>query len=153
MSQREVLFKETIYPSLGVTASLLALDLAIAFSLWAALGETSALAFFLIAIILSSLWWQSRIHRISLDSEFLTVNQARIARSFLGKAEPLDSESWKRRIGVDFDPRLFHAHKFWIKSGAEIAIVDPRDPHPRWLVGCRRERDLAAAINASRSST
>lgn len=152
MSQREVLFQETIYPSLGVTAALLALDVAMAFALWAALGEVSALAFLLLAIILSSLWWQSAIHRISLDSEFLTVNQARIERRFLGATESLDSENWSRRIGVDFDPRDFHAHKFWIKSGVEIAIVDPKDPHPHWLVGCRRKNDLAAALNESNSS-
>ncbi len=146
MRQETVLFRETIYPSLGVTFSLIALDLAMTFALWAALGETLALAFLLVALILSSLWWRSVIHRTSLDNEFLYVNQARIERRFLGRAEALDSVRWSKRVGVDFDPRLFHAHKFWMKSGVEVEIADPQDPHPSWLIGSKAESELAEAL-------
>ncbi len=150
MSQQQVFFKETIYPSLGVSFSLMALDLAMAFALWAALGETIALSFFVVALILSAFWWRSAIHRISFDGETLRVNRARIERRYLGECQSLDAAQWKRRLGVDFDPRFFHAHKFWIKSGVEVEIKDVRDPHPSWLIASRVPEEFARVINSKR---
>ena len=153
MSQQEVLFKETIYPSLGVTISIIALDIAMAFALWAALGEVSALYFLVVAIMLSAAWWRSVIHRTTIDREFLHVNQARIEHRFLSSVEDLDAIKWRKRVGMDFDPRLFHAHKFWMKSGVEVLISDPRDPHPSWLIGSKAPLKLAEAINSRKSNS
>lgn len=146
MSRANPIFQERITPSIGVTVSLLALDIAIAFALWAALGERIALVVLILALVLCAIWWWSAIQRIFVDDEILQVNQARIPLSLLREVEPLDQEAWRVRIGVEYDPRIFHAHRFWIRSGVQITLEDPRDPHPAWLVGTRRFLELADLI-------
>lgn len=143
-------FVERIHPSMGVTLSLLALDLAMTFALWVALSELAALLFLILLLAFSMLWWQSATLKTSLDSQFLYVNEARIERRFLGDAVPLVKEEWGKRRGIDFDPRAFHAHKFWMRSGVEVLLKDPRDPHPKWLIGSKRANELAALLNSSK---
>lgn len=152
MNRAESIYQERITPSLGVTISLLALDLSIAFALWAALGEAIALTFLAFALLLSSIWWSNAIHRITVADGFLEVNRARISLGHVGEVQVLDRRSWRDRLGVEYDPRLFHAHRFWIRSGVQITLLDPRDPHPAWLIGSKRNLELADAINGARRS-
>ena len=139
--------RERIFPSFGATASLLALLTASSFAIWAALDFVIAATFFLLGSIFISLWWRSAIHRVSVRDGWLHVNEAAIELRYISAAAPLEVDQWQRRRGVDFEPALFHGHKFWMKRGVEISLNDSRDPHPGWLIGSRRPQALAEAIN------
>ena len=139
-------FRERIYPSLGVTFALLALALATSFAIWAALETIIAIAFALVATLLASIWWVGAIHRIELDGDWLRVNDARIEVKHLLNPVFLEGEQWRQRLGANFDPALFHAHRFWMRSGVEVLLQDERDPHGGWLIGSRDGERLVRAL-------
>jgi hypothetical protein len=139
-------FRERIYPSLGVTFALLALVLATSFAIWAALETIIAIAFALVATVLASIWWVGAIHKIEFDGDWLRVNHARIEVKHLFTPVFLDGQQWRQRLGADFDPALFHAHRFWMRSGVEVSLRDERDPHRGWLIGSREGRRLVSAL-------
>lgn len=139
-------FRERIYPSLGVTFALLALALATSFAIWAALETIIAIAFALVATLLASIWWVSAIHRIELDGDWLRVNDARIEVKHLLNPVFLEGEQWRQRLGANFDPALFHAHRFWMRGGVEVLLQDERDPHRGWLIGSRDGERLVRAL-------
>lgn len=139
-------YSERIYPSAGVTLALLALDSSIVFAIWASLDEAFAIVTASVALSLSILWWLSAIARIEVRAGKLRVNQAEIDIGILTAVQVLKGDSWRRSRGSDFDPRLFHAHKFWMKSGVELTLNDVRDPHPGWLVGSNRCDELGALL-------
>lgn len=126
--------------------ALLALDLAVIFAVWAALDERSAILTAFVVTSLSIFWWVTAILRIELRDGELHVNEAKIAVALLRDVRILTGESWRARRGVDYDPHLFHAHRFWMKSGVELTLDDPRDPHPGWLVGSNRVEELRDSI-------
>lgn len=139
-------FSERTFPSIGVSFALAGLVLAATFAIWAALDEVIAATFALIATVLAILWWRSAIHRVEFDGKWLRVNDARVEVRYISRCAGLDHEDWSRRRGVDFDPALFHAHRFWSKSGVELTLDDPRDPHTGWLFGCRDYERLEGVI-------
>jgi hypothetical protein len=139
-------YSEQILPSVGASLALISLAIATSFTLWAALGNFAAAGLLITSLIFIALWWQRAIHKITIDKDFLYVNQAKIEREYLGTVKVLERESWLISRGMKFDPRAFHAHKFWMKSGVEIEILDSRDPHPHWLIGSKRPQELRDAL-------
>lgn len=139
-------FYERIFPSLGATSALLALIGAMAFAIWAALGSTIALAFALIGLALIAIWFQSAIHLVTCDGKKLRVNEAEIELYLVGDINSLQKNEWRERIGANFNPTAFHAHRFWMKSGVAISIRDSKDPHPEWIIGTNQPDQLKAAL-------
>lgn len=142
-------FSERILPSIGVSLAVAALVLATSFSIWAALDTSAAASFALIASTLSLLWWRSSIHRVTFDGNVLRVNDAKIEVRYISSCIAHGPESWKLRRGREFDPALFHSHRFWHRSGIELTLDDARDPHPGWLIGCKDPARLSEIITAS----
>jgi hypothetical protein len=140
-------YRERILPSLGTTLALLGLVLATSFAVWVALGNLTAGVFALLGSFFALLWWRGAVHQIRVQDGQLRVNDAVIELQYIAKVTPLERDQWRDRRGVGFDPALFHAHKFWMKSGVEVTLHDPRDPHPGWLVGSHEPVRLAAAIS------
>jgi hypothetical protein len=146
MSSGQPSFKERIYPSLGATLALMALDLSMVFAIWAALDQMFAFFSAIVVLSLSVIWWIAAISKIDLRDGTLYVNDAKIQVAFISDVRSLTEEAWRARRGVDYDPRLFHAHRFWVKSGVELTLDDPRDPHSGWLIGSRKVEELRDAI-------
>lgn len=146
-------FRERIYPSIGVTFALLALVLSTSFAIWAALETIIAIAFAFVASLVAATWWVGAIHRIEFDGRSLQVNHARIGVEHLVDPVILEGERWRRRLGAEFDPALFHAHRFWMRSGVEVTLIDPRDPHTGWLIGSREGERLSKALAQAITST
>lgn len=142
-------FSERILPSFGVSLATTALVLATSFAIWAALDTTVAVSYALVASTLSLLWWRSSIHRVTFDGKVLRVNDAQLEVRHISSCLALDPQQWKVRRGPNFDPALFHAHKFWHHSGIELALNDARDPHPGWLIGSKDPARLSEVITAS----
>lgn len=144
-------YRERIFPSIGATASLLSLVLASAFAIWAALDIVIATTFFVLGCILIALWWRGATHRISVKDGWLHLNEARIELRYISAVTPLNEDQWQLRRGVNFNPAFFHAHKFWMKRGVELTLIDDRDPHPGWLLGSNKPTEFASAIKGNPS--
>ncbi len=78
----------------------------------------------------------------------LRAGRARIETHHLGAVEALDPEASRRVAGVEADARAYLLLRPYLKRSVRVAILDPADPAPYWLLGTRHPDDLAAALRA-----
>lgn len=88
--------------------------------------------------------------RVEVRDGTLYAGPARIALTFLGTPEALDKEATRRVHGVDADARAFLHTRPYISRSVKVAVNDPADPAPYWLISTRHPRQLAAAISQHR---
>jgi hypothetical protein len=90
--------------------------------------------------------------RVVVGDATLRAGRAEIELGFLGAVEPLDPEAARRVAGPEADARAYLVLRPYLKRAVKVAIEDPADPAPYWLIGTRHPDRLAAAI-ASATST
>ncbi len=88
---------------------------------------------------------------IRMDDAVLHVGRAQIELRYLSGAQALDAAQTRSRSGVEADARAYLVLRPYIATAVEIAIDDPDDPVPYWLVSTRRPRALSSAIADGRS--
>jgi hypothetical protein len=81
----------------------------------------------------------------------LHVGRAHIPAVLLGDAVVLDRVGLRAALGPGSDARVFACVRAWIPTAVQIAVVDPADPTPAWLVSSRRPELLVAAVQAARN--
>ena len=101
----------------------------------------------LLAAVVGLLVWIGS-SRVEVRDGNLYVGPARIELHHVGAVEALDKEATRRVHGPDADARAFLHTRPYISRAVRIAIDDPADPTPYWLVSTRHPRTLAAALNA-----
>jgi hypothetical protein len=106
---------------------------------WTGTGVLLALVFGLMAWVGSS--------RIEVGDGVLYVGPAHIELSHVGQVEALDKEATRLVHGRDADARAFLHTRPYISRAVKIAIDDPADPTPYWLVSTRHPKKLAAALS------
>jgi len=82
----------------------------------------------------------------------LRAGRADVALTHVGEAAAATDAAARIELGTGLDARAFLIIRGWIRPVVRIPITDPVDPTPYWLVSSRRPKELAAAINASRST-
>lgn len=123
--------------------------LSLVIAIWAAFDNTvtliafvaSTIAIFYIAFVMRS--------TITFDGKELRIDRAHIDIKYLGDAKILDSSAMRLLRTRDADPAAYLAIRFWIPAGLKIAVVDPRDPTPYWLITSKRGEEIAALLNKS----
>jgi hypothetical protein len=105
---------------------------------WAASAALLAAVYGMFAWIGSS--------RIEVRDGVLHVGRAHIAVTYLGPAEALDKDATHRVHGVEADARAFLHMRPYLSRSVRVAIDDPADPTPYWLISTRHPRRLAAAL-------
>lgn len=91
--------------------------------------------------------------RVSVGPAGVAVGDAVLQWPYVGDVRVLDPTQWRARLGPEADARAFLHVRPYVKSGVEIEVADPADPHPYWLIASRRPADLAAAVTGSRPPT
>jgi Protein of unknown function (DUF3093) len=86
---------------------------------------------------------------VVVDDETFTAGRARIAREHLGAAEALTGEEARLARGRDCDPRAYLVLRPYLSGAVRVALTDPADPAPYWLVATRRPERLAEALGAA----
>ncbi|WP_168202693.1 MULTISPECIES: DUF3093 domain-containing protein [Georgenia] len=76
----------------------------------------------------------------------LTAGRAHIGAEHLGITERLDAERMVAVMGPEADARAYVCQRPWVRQGVRVAVTDPRDPAPYWLVASRHPERLAAAL-------
>lgn len=84
--------------------------------------------------------------RIVVTDQWLYAGSARIERRFTGAVSALDAQGMRRLAGRDANARAHLLVRPYISTGVRIAIDDPRDPTPYWLLSSRRTAELEAAL-------
>lgn len=110
-------------------------------------GVRTWLAYVLvIPLTLGALWWWGRI-QIQVSTTELAVDDARITLEFIAAARPLHGAQRRGALGPELHPAAFVVQRPWIDGVVQIALDDPADPTPYWLVSSRDPDALAAIIN------
>jgi len=132
-----------------VLAFIYFLFLSLVIAIWAAFDNTVTLFAFIaatIAIIYIAFAMRSTI---TFDGKELRIDRAHIDIKYLGEATILDSSAMRLLRTRDADPAAYLAIRFWIPKGVKIAVVDPRDPTPYWLITSKRGEEIAALLDNS----
>ncbi|MDX6225565.1 MAG: hypothetical protein QOE64_1941 [Frankiales bacterium] len=121
-------------------AALLGLEVGVATN--AAIGGLTALGV--------SVGLGAGLHRSTLVLEVsdgeLRAGAARAPLSAFGSVVAHDPRTLRLRRGRDADPAAFLALRPWVHTAVELAVTDPTDPTPYWLVATKRADELVAVL-------
>lgn len=135
----------TVPLSYWVIAAAFGLTFVIAIGGYFPLPWFIALGILGVALIAGALifygWKQVRV-----SSAGVSAGQSLLEWPYVGEVKVLDQAQWRARLGPDADVRAFLHTRPYLKSGVEITIADPEDPHPYWLLASRTPDELAAAV-------
>ena len=90
--------------------------------------------------------------KVRVDSAGLGVARSTVEWTYVGPVTQLSKAEVRKRLGPDADPRALILYRSYADEAVEIAIADPADPHPYWLVSTHDAAKLAAAIETARSA-
>ncbi len=76
----------------------------------------------------------------------LHAGRAHVPLALTGEVEELDTPAMRQANGPGLDARAFLCIRGWIHTGVRVALDDPKDPTPYWLLSSRRPEQLAQAI-------
>ena len=88
--------------------------------------------------------------RVAVTGAELVAGRARIPLGLLGQIDVLDRAEFTALRGPRADVRAYLCQRSWIPRGVRVAVVDPEDPTPYWLVSSREPTKLAAALDRAR---
>jgi len=102
------------------------------------------------AAVAAALLWYGRV-RIGVDADGLHAGKARLEWPFAGEVHTHDRAATRFRLGAGADHAAWLLVRGFVAGSVEIAIADPADPHPYWLVSSRNPAALAHAIAQRRA--
>lgn len=88
--------------------------------------------------------------RVRVEDGTLVAGRAQIPVSLLADATPLDRDATRLLAGRDADARAYLLIRPYLKRSVRVAVVDPADPTPYWLVSTRRPEALVEALTSAR---
>ena len=139
-------YREVIRMPLWLLALIYFFFLSLVLSIWAALGNTAALASLIAATTLLLLIAIKTAMIIEVDMHELRVGRAHIALEFLGAAQSLTSIEVRTLRTRDADPAAYLGIRFWSSTGVRVAINDSRDTTPYWLITSNNGDELVKAL-------
>ncbi|MGF1646852.1 MAG: DUF3093 domain-containing protein [Kineosporiaceae bacterium] len=104
-----------------------------------------------------AVWWSPTVRIVEVRrpdgslEPWLQAGTSRIPVRALGEVAALRDGEWRAELGPALDARSHRVVRGWVGHGVRVAVTDPRDPVPYWLVSTRRPEDLAAAVTGARA--
>jgi Protein of unknown function (DUF3093) len=89
--------------------------------------------------------------RIRVADGVLHAGRAQIPVGLLASPVALDAETTRRLAGVDADAHAYLLLRPYLKRSVQVAVTDPADPVPYWLLSTRRPEALVSALAAAGS--
>ncbi|MFV0452488.1 MAG: DUF3093 domain-containing protein [Propioniciclava sp.] len=102
-------------------------------------------------VIGAFLAWTGRIV-VMVAPEGLRVGSAFIAWSYVGEVTALSVEQARALLGPDADSRAHVVQRPWLSLAVRVAVDDPADPHPYWLVSTRSPAQICAVAERARAA-
>lgn len=147
-------FRERLVPGPGTIAALLLLGPAVyvvVLPLRAAPIVPLAIAIAVTAAAEAVLVLSTPVLTVA-DGE-LRAGPARIAVALTGETESFRREEARAARGTGLDARAWTLIRGWVDPVVRIALVDPDDPAPYWLLSTRRPDELRAALAAEHAAS
>lgn len=88
--------------------------------------------------------------RIRVADGMLLAGRARIPVHLLAEPTALDAETTRLLAGRNADARAFFLLRPYLKRAVRVAVEDPADPTPYWLLSTRHPERLAGALTTAR---
>ncbi|WP_425846642.1 DUF3093 domain-containing protein [Agrococcus sp. TSP3-2-1] len=107
-----------------------------------------AVAIVLYVAVVALLWLSAPV--VAVEGAELRAGRARIPVAQLGSPEVLLGDAAQAALRAGWDPADHHVVSPWTRALLRVAVEDPEDPTPAWLISSRRPEALAAAIEAAR---
>ena len=83
---------------------------------------------------------------IQVGSSNLKISRAKIPRNLLGKIEEISKDQIFSERGPNLNPAAFKVFQGTVKTAVKIAVNDPNDPTPYWIISTRKPAQLASAL-------
>jgi hypothetical protein len=89
---------------------------------------------------------------IDVTTNHLRAGRATLPIEVAGEATPFRGDDARLQRGQKLDARAWLMIRGWVSPVVTIAVLDPADPTPYWLLSTRSPETLAAAIAEARAS-
>jgi hypothetical protein len=144
-------YREVIRTPLWLLAIIYFFFLSLVISIWAGLGNNSALvSLVVLTLILVAVYVKAGLV-IEVDDTEIRVGRAHLQRDFMGEITALDNQQLKRIRTRDADPAAFLAIRFWSPRAVQLFVNDNRDATPYWLISTSQPEKLLTALKALKS--
>lgn len=94
-----------------------------------------------------ALLWYGRM-MVAADADGLHAGEALLAWPYAGPVIVHDRVGTRLRLGTGADHAAWLLVRAFVPGSVEVAVDDPDDPHPYWLISSRDPEKLAAAIES-----
>jgi hypothetical protein len=144
-------YQEVIRTPLWLLAIIYFFFLSLVISIWAALGNNSALvSLVVLSLALIAIYTKSGL-KIEVDNAEIRVGRAHLQREFIGEIIALDNQNLKRIRTRDADPAAYLAIRFWSPRAIQLFVNDTRDATPYWLISTSQPEKLLTALKDLKS--
>jgi hypothetical protein len=139
-------YREVIRAPLWLLAIIYFFFLSLVISIWAALGNNSAIVTLVVlSLTLINIYFKSGLS-IEVDENELRVGRAHLPREYFGNVTALDNQQVRRVRTLDADPAAFLAIRFWSPKAIQVFVNDARDQTPYWLISTSQPEKLLLAL-------
>jgi hypothetical protein len=139
-------YREVIRAPLWLLAIIYFFFLSLVISIWAALGNNSAIVTLaVLSLTLINIYFKSGLS-IEVDENELRVGRAHLPREYFGNVTALDNQQVRRVRTRDADPAAFLAIRFWSPKAIQVFVNDARDQTPYWLISTSQPEKLLLAL-------
>ena len=84
---------------------------------------------------------------LSVQDGWFRAGRAKVEVRFVGEVEALDADRTRLVAGREADARAYLLLRPYRSKAVKVALCDPADPTPYWLVSTRRPERLAEALS------
>jgi hypothetical protein len=145
MTATTLTFHERLLPGPGGWLGTVGLGAIAAIALWP-VNATAAIVVGALVCVGSAVALAVTSPVVEVSDGVLRAGNARIPVSLLGPAEALDVAAMRHELGPGLDGRAYVCLRAWARTGVRVALDDPADPTPYWLVSTRRPQLLVEAL-------
>jgi hypothetical protein len=139
-------YREVIRTPLWLLAIIYFFFLSLVISVWAALGNNSAIvSLVVLSLTLITIYFKSGLF-IEVDENELRVGRAHLPREYFGNIVALDNQQVRIVRTRDADPAAFLAIRFWSPKAIQVHVNDARDQTPYWLISTSQPEKLLSAL-------
>lgn len=98
------------------------------------------------AAVAGALVWSYGSVVVEAGPSGLRVGSAHLPHAHVGDVDVLDPRGFRKELGPQADARAWLRTRPYIDAGVRVAVADPADPTPYWLVSSRHPEAVAAAL-------
>ncbi len=152
MSASSPVFRERLLPGAGALAVAVSAG-ALALVILLPLHPVAAFVVGAVVTVAAVTWLVVGAPVVSVHDGELHAGRAHVPVALLGEPTVLATrDAMRAELGGRLDARAYVLLRSWIPRGVRVALLDPADPTPYWLVSTRRPEELAAALHLASGS-